>query len=81
MVVTIRSTAAVRKSGDNFDSFGLLCSLPNKFLVLYVRDKGKSTMAASEVFELLREIDMLEHPIHCHCFVGGEEEYRQWSSS
>ena len=38
-------------------------------------------MAASEVFELLREMDMLEHPIHRHCFVGGEEEYRQWSTS
>lgn len=58
-----------------------LAKQQNKVLVLHVRDKGKSTMAASEVFELLQEMDMLEHPIHRHCFVGGEEEYRQWSTS
>ena len=23
---------------------------------------------------------MLDHPIHRHCFVGGYEEYKQWST-
>ena len=58
-----------------------LAKLQNKVLVLHLRDKGKSTMAASEVLELLREMNMLKHPIHRRCFVGGEEEYKQWSTS
>ena len=36
---------------------------------------------AREVFKLLCDMDMLEHPIHRHCFVGGEEEYKQWSTT
>ena len=52
----------------------------NKVLVLHVRDEDTGE-AAAEVFELLRSMDMLNHPIHRHCFVGGEVEYRQWRTS
>lgn len=52
----------------------------SKVLVLHVRDEG-SGKAALEVLALLQELDMTDHPIHRHCFVGGEEEYRQWCSS
>ena len=65
------------------ESLGLPSSLPSKstkVLVLHVRDEDTGE-AAVEVFELLRSMDMLNHPIHCHCFVGGEVEYRQWSTS
>ena len=37
--------------------------------------------AAAEVLDLLRSMDMTNHKIHRHCFVGGEEEYIQWSTS
>ena len=53
----------------------------NKVLVLHVRDRRNSALVATEVFTFLRDMDMLEHPIHRHCFVGGEEEYKQWSTS
>ena len=36
--------------------------------------------APVDVFELLRSMDMLNHPIHRSCFVGGEVEYTQWST-
>ena len=42
----------------------------NKVLVLHVRDRGNSALTVTEVFTLLRDMDMLEHPIHRHCFVG-----------
>lgn len=52
----------------------------NKVLILHVRDSG-SGEAAKEVLKLLEEMNMLDHPIHRHCFVGKEEEYRQWYTS
>lgn len=52
----------------------------NKVLILHVRDSGTGE-AAKEVLELLEEMNMLEQPIHRHCFVGKEEEYRQWYTS
>ena len=50
----------------------------NKVLVLHVRDQDSSTLAAKEVYDLLKDMDMLEHPIHRHCFIGGQDEYKQW---
>ena len=32
-------------------------------------------------FRMLLVRDMLEHPIHRHCFVAGGEEYKQRSTS
>ena len=52
----------------------------NKVLVLHVRDHGISTLAAKNVHDLLEDMDMLNHPIHRHCFIGGQEEYKQWST-
>lgn len=52
----------------------------DKVLVLHVRDKGTGE-AAKEVLSLLLECDLSNTRIHRHCFVGGEEEYRQWSTS
>ena len=37
-------------------------------------------MAAEQVYDLLKDLGMHGHPIHCHCFVGGYEEYKQWST-
>ena len=39
-----------------------------------------STLAAKNVHDLLEDMDMLNHPIHRHCFIGGQEEYKQWST-
>lgn len=50
-----------------------------KVIVIHVRDHG-SGKAAREVLSLLLELGLEDHPIHRHCFVGGEEEYWQWSS-
>ena len=33
-----------------------------------------------QVYDLLKDMDMFDHPIHRHCFVGGYEEYKQWST-
>ena len=52
----------------------------DKVLILHVRDRNTGK-AAAEVLDLLRSIDMTNHKIHRHCFVGGEEEYIQWSTS
>ncbi|MCG8046072.1 MAG: TatD family hydrolase, partial [Candidatus Thiodiazotropha endolucinida] len=52
----------------------------NKVLVLHIRDSGTGE-AAEEVLGILREMDMLQHPIHRHCFVGKEKEYIQWYTS
>ena len=52
----------------------------NKVLVLHIRDQGTSTLAAKQVYDLLKDMDMLDHPIHRHCFVGGYNEYKQWST-
>lgn len=56
-----------------------LAKQKNMVLILHVRDGG-SGAAALEVLSLLQELDMVNHPIHRHCFVGGEEEYRQWTT-
>ena len=37
-------------------------------------------MAAQEVLSLLLELEMQNHPIHRHCFIGREVENRRWSS-
>ena len=42
--------------------------------------QGTSTLAAKQVYDLLKDMDMLDHPIHRHCFVGGYNEYKQWST-
>ena len=68
MVVMTRNTAVVRKSRDSSDSFGL--KQLNKVLVLHIRDQGTSTLAAEQVYDLLKDMDMHDHPIHRHCFVG-----------
>ena len=52
----------------------------DKVLILHVRDRNTGE-AAAEVLDLLRSMDMTNHKIHRHCFVGGEEEYIQWSTS
>ncbi|MCG8035189.1 MAG: TatD family hydrolase, partial [Candidatus Thiodiazotropha taylori] len=52
----------------------------DKVIVIHVRDDG-SGIAAKEVLTLLLEFELSEARIHRHCFVGGEEEYRQWSTS
>ena len=52
----------------------------NKVLVLHVRDKGTGE-AAKEVLKVLKEMNMQQHRIHRHCFVGKEEEYSQWYTS
>ena len=52
----------------------------DKVLILHVRDRNTGE-AAAEVLNLLRSMDMTNHKIHRHCFVGGEEEYIQWSTS
>lgn len=57
-----------------------LAKYHNRVLVLHTRDKGTGE-AAREVLTLLLELGMFDHPIHRHCFIGGEEEYRQWTSS
>ena len=61
-------------------SFNLAKST-GKVLVIHVRDKVKgSGVAAQEVLSLLLELEMQNHPIHRHCFIGREVEYRRWSS-
>ena len=56
-----------------------LAKRENKVLVLHVRDGG-SGEAALDVLNLIKELKMEDHPIHRHCFVGGEQEYKDWSS-
>ena len=51
----------------------------DKVLVSHVRDQNTDE-AAAEVLDLLRSMDMTNHKIHGHCFVGGKEEYIQWST-
>ena len=51
----------------------------NKVLILHVRDHGSGT-AAKEVLKLLLKLGFQDHPIHRYCFVGKEDEYKQWSS-
>ena len=52
----------------------------DKVLILHVRDHITGEGAA-EVLDLLRSMDMKNHKIHRPCFVGGEEEYIQRSTS
>ena len=52
----------------------------DKILVLPVGDWITGEVA-TEVLDLLRSIDVTNHRIHRHYFVGGEEEYIQWSTS
>ena len=53
----------------------------NKVLVLHIRDQGTSTLAAKQANDLLKDMDILDHPIHRHCFVGGGyKEYKRWST-
>ena len=56
-----------------------LAKRENKVVVLHVRDNG-SGKAASDVLKLIKELGMKNHPIHRHCFVGGEKEYKHWST-
>ena len=51
-----------------------------KVIVLHVRDKGDGR-AAKEVLNLLVELNLINAKIHHLCFVGGEEEYREWSTT
>lgn len=51
-----------------------------KVIVLHIRDKGNDK-AAKEVLYLLLELGLSDARIHRHCFIGGEEEYREWSSA
>ena len=52
----------------------------DKVLILHVRDRNTGEVAA-DVLDLLCSMDMTNHKIHRQCFVGGEEEYIQWSTS
>lgn len=51
-----------------------------KVIVLHVRDFGTGE-AAKEVLSLLLELGLSNAPIHRPCFIGGEDEYKQWSNS
>ena len=51
-----------------------------KVIVLHVRDEEKSNIASKFVLDLLIELGLDKAPIHRHCFVGGIEEYTDWSS-
>ena len=53
-----------------------------KVIILHARsiskdDTGKS---AKDVLKILCELGLQEAPIHRHCFIGGIEEYKDWSS-
>ena len=37
-------------------------------------------MAATQVYDLLEDMDLRDHPVRRHCFVGGYEKYKQWST-
>ena len=52
----------------------------DKVLFLHVPDRNTGE-AAAEILDLLRSMNMTNHKIHHHCFVGKEEEYIQWSTS
>ena len=53
-----------------------------KVIVLHVRskDKDKDATAAKETLQMLVDFGLQEAPIHRHCFIGGVEEYNDWSS-
>ena len=57
-----------------------LAKRENKVLVLHVRDDG-SGKAAFDVLELIKELKMTDHPIHRHCFIGGEKEHEDWTTA
>ena len=53
-----------------------------KVIVLHVRskDKDEQATAAQETLKELLDAGLSNAPIHRHCFVGGIEEYNDWSS-
>ena len=50
----------------------------NKVLVVHVWDLNTGK-AAKEFISLLQELHMCSHPIHGHCFMGNELEFKQWT--
>ena len=49
-------------------------------IVLHVHDEEKSNIASEYELDLLIELGLDKAPNHRHCFVGGIEEYTDWSS-
>ena len=54
-----------------------------KVITLHVRSisKDKTGKAAKEALKILCELGLQEAPNHRHCFIGGIEEYKDWSST
>ena len=57
-----------------------LAKRENKVLVLHVLEKGTGK-AALEFLKRLKELNMIDQPIHRHSFVGREKEYKDHHST
>ena len=53
-----------------------------KVIVLHIRSENHDmeAKAAQQAFEIILDLGLQEAWIHRHCFVGGVEEFNQWSS-
>ena len=54
-----------------------------KVIILYARSisKDNTGKAAKDVLKILCELGLQEAPIYRQCFIGGIEEYKDWSST
>ena len=52
----------------------------DKVIVIYVRDE-RTGKAVEKCLFILEECEIQNARIHHHCFVGGEQENRDWSST
>ena len=51
----------------------------DKVLVIHARDDEEGTYkAASKIYDLIKRCDLCNARIHRHCFVGKENEFRDW---
>ena len=57
----------------------LIARRVNKTLIIHSRGSSmRDQSAETEIFDMIKELQLQDHRIHRHCFVGTEEELRRW---